>query len=165
MKIKRFAFWHRSGRTRSKRKKMDNKESLKIFVVDDDQFSLHLYEQHLNNLGYTDVYCFPDGSSCLGEIIEQPDVIFLDHSMDVLDGMEVLKKIKRFNPDIYVVFISGQENIVTAVDALKFGAFDYIVKGSHDLQRIEAVLIKIGEVKEMLQKVNRGFIKKIFSFV
>jgi DNA-binding NtrC family response regulator len=142
---------------------MQQDNLLKIFVVDDDQFCLTMYEQHLRNLGLTDVQVFTNGTECLNSLTQQPDVIFLDHGMDILNGVEVLKKIKRFNPDIYVVFISGQEDVETAVNSLKYGAFDYIVKGANEEKRIEQILEKILEVREMLQKRNKGFMKKIFS--
>ncbi len=80
--------------------------------------------------------------------------------MENLTGMEVLKKVKRFDPNIYVVFISGQEDIFTAVEALKLGAFDYIIKGENDIQSIEKVLIKIKNVKEMLNRKEPGFFRR-----
>ncbi|MGF2414470.1 response regulator [Ferruginibacter sp.] len=144
---------------------MGLKASLKIFVVDDDEFCLNWYKQHLFNLGYTSIEVFDNGTACLNNLIQQPEVIFLDYGMDVLNGVEVLKKIKRFNPNIYVVFISGQEDVQTAVNALKYGAFDYIVKGTDERKRIAQVLEKIHEVNELLQKRNHGFKSKLFSFL
>lgn len=144
---------------------MGLKASLKIFVVDDDEFCLNWYKQHLFNLGYTSIEVFDNGPACINNLIQQPEVIFLDYGMDVLNGVEVLKKIKRFNPNIYVVFISGQEDVQTAVNALKYGAFDYIVKGKDERKRIAQVLEKIHEVNGLLQKRNHGFKSKLFSFL
>jgi polysaccharide export outer membrane protein len=142
---------------------METANSLKIFLVDDDQFSLGIYEQYIRNLGYTDLQTFDNGTSCLNKLTGQPDVIFLDHGMDILNGIEVLKKVKRFNPNIFVVFVSGQEDIQTAVNSLKYGAFDYIVKGQNDKERFQKVLNKILEVRELLNKKEKSFLQKIFS--
>ena len=142
---------------------METANSLKIFLVDDDQFSLGIYEQYIRNLGYNDLQIFDNGTSCLNKLTDQPDVIFLDHGMDILNGIEVLKKIKRFNPNIFVVFVSGQEDIQTAVNSLKYGAFDYIVKGQNDKERFQKVLTKILEVRELLKKKEKSFLQKIFS--
>jgi DNA-binding NtrC family response regulator len=142
---------------------METANSLKIFLVDDDQFSLGIYEQYIRNLGYNDLQIFDNGTSCLNKLTDQPDVIFLDHGMDILNGIEVLKKIKRFNPNIFVVFVSGQEDIQTAVNSLKYGAFDYIVKGQNDIDRFQKVLNKILEVRELLMKKEKNFFQKIFS--
>jgi DNA-binding NtrC family response regulator len=143
---------------------METNNKYKIFLVDDDAFCLGLYQEHLANLGYNDVTSFENGADCLNQLTQQPDIIFLDHGMDSLTGIEVLKKIKRFNPDIFVVFLSGQANIMTAVNALKFGAFDYIVKGIYELENIAKVLGKITNVKELMKKEKPGFISKLFSF-
>src|ERR1700744_3863486 len=118
-----------------------------IFLVDDDSFCLNVYGQHLSQLGHRQVSIFQNGAECLNHLTQNPDIIFLDHGMDLLTGIEVLKKIKRFNPDIYVVFLSGQENIETAVNALKYGAFDYIVKGEMELENITKVLAKITNIR------------------
>ncbi|MBL0132502.1 MAG: response regulator [Chitinophagaceae bacterium] len=142
---------------------METAAHLKIFVVDDDLFSLNMYQQHLSNLGFENVKTFDNGTACLLCLTEQPDIIFLDHGMDILNGVEVLKKIKRFNPDIYVVFISGQADVLTAVNSLKFGAFDYIKKGEDDLRMIEKVMEKIQEIMVLMQKKKKGLLKKLFT--
>ena len=137
----------------------------KLFIVDDDALTANLYAQHLKNLGYEDVQLFDNGQDCLNALIEEPTIILLDHQMENLSGMEVLQKVKRFDPNIYVVFISGQEDIATAVDALKYGAFDYIIKGQNDLKSIEEVLVKIKNINEMLNRKDPGFFRKIISLV
>ena len=137
----------------------------KIFIVDDDLMTSNIYGQHLQNLGYTDVTIFDNGQDCLNALIEEPSIILLDHQMENLTGMEVLQKVKRFDPNIYVVFISGQEDMATAVEALKMGAFDYIIKGDNDIRSIEKVLIKIKNVNEMLNKKDPGFFRRLISLV
>lgn len=139
---------------------------LNIFIVDDDPFSLSIYEQHLINLNYGPVKAFESGTECLNSLTKHPvDIIFLDHGMEILNGIEVLKKIKRFNPDIYVVFISGQDDVQTAINSLKYGAFDYIVKAEDDLNRIDTVIKKILTVKQLVGKRNKSFIKSILSLI
>lgn len=142
---------------------MERRNEMKIFWVDDDQFSLNMYRQHLANKGYSNITTFGNGTECLNALTQMPELIFLDHSMEILTGLEVLKKIKRFNPDIYVVFISGQDDLETAVNSLKFGAFDYIVKGQNDLARISQVVEKVQEVKTLLKKHKKNLLSTIFS--
>ncbi|BAU54880.1 response regulator [Mucilaginibacter gotjawali] len=123
------------------------KSRLKIFLVDDDPFCRNMYLQHLENLGYKDITCFENGADCLAHLFLKPDVIFLDHSMGTLPGLTVLKKIKLFDPDIHVVFLSGSANIITAVKALKSGAIEYIVKGINEFENMTKVLSRIAEIK------------------
>lgn len=142
---------------------MEAKTQFKFFLVDDDFFCANLYNQYLINMDYSDITHYCNGSDCINNLHQNPDIIFLDHNMEDINGFEVLKKIKRFNPNIYVVMISGQENIKTAVDALKYGAFDYVIKGSDVEERFLQIINKIIIVKEQLKNSYPGFIKRLLS--
>ncbi len=144
---------------------MSEKNELKIFVVDDEVFYLNMFEQYIRNLGYADVTTYQVETKALGDLHKKPDVIFLDYNMDTYTGYEVLKKIKRFNPNIYVVMISGQEEIKPAVDSLKHGAFDYIQKGDNEENKISEVITKILEVNDLMQRSKPSLLKKIFEFI
>ncbi|AMS25897.1 histidine kinase [Bacteroidetes bacterium UKL13-3] len=142
---------------------MENQTQLKFFIVDDDVFCAKLYEQFLNNINCNDIVYFDNGKDCLLNLNQNPDIIFLDHNMDDLSGFEVLKKIKRYNPNIYIVMISAQENIKTAVDALKYGAFDYIIKDSNVTDKMTQVINKILVVKDEIRKSNPNLIQKLLG--
>ncbi len=144
---------------------MEAVRNYKLFIVDDDAFCLNIYEQHLRNLGYQDIHLFENGTECLNNIMMNPDVVFLDHSMDHLNGFEVLKKIKRFNPNIYVIIVSGQEDMKTAIDSLKFGAFDYIVKGADETEKMADVLKKIAQIQEALKNTKPTLLQRILSIL
>ncbi|KAB7727657.1 response regulator [Rudanella paleaurantiibacter] len=140
---------------------MPHNYTLSIFIVDDDPFCQSLYEQQIRSLGYSQITLFSDGQECLNHLTDQPDIIFLDYRMEPLDGLEVLRKIKRFNPDIYPVIISGQDDLQVAVDALKYGAFDYIIKGENTLPKIEGVLKKIQHVIALLEQAPHNRWRKL----
>lgn len=135
----------------------------KFFIVDDDVFCANVYEQYLTTLDYKDITAYSNGTECLNNLHLNPDIIFLDHNMEDITGFEVLKKIKRYNPNIYVVMISSQENMKTAIDALKYGAFDYVIKGIDVCEKIGEVINKIIRVKEELAKSNPGIIRRLLS--
>ena len=91
------------------------------------------------------------------------DIILCDIKMPEIDGIEVLEKIMEMKPETTVVMISGHGNIDTAVEAIKKGAFDFIVKPL-DLNRLlitirnageKTVLIK--ETKVLKQKINKRY--------
>ncbi len=138
---------------------------IKIFLVDDDIFHLHMMQQILEGMGMTDVHLFENGVECLNQIHLQPQIIFLDHNMDGYSGFEVLRKIKRFSPNIFVVIVSAQEEIKTAVESLKHGAFDYLQKDDKMEINIRKTLVKIEEVKEMLRHRKPSFFKSIKSLI
>lgn len=140
-------------------------KKIKIFIVDDELFCLHMYKQDIENLGYENITAFENGIDCVESLNKKPDVIFLDYKLGDMSGFEVLTKIKRFDPNIYVVMISGQDQIEPAVEALKHGAFDYIQKGDTTQARMKEVLDRIHEVKALIRKSKPGFLKSVFKFL
>ena len=133
--------------------KMSNAQNLKFFIVDDDPFYRMLYNQHLLNLGFRDNILMDNGEDCLNRLHMEPDIIFLDYNMPPSNGIEILQKIKKTNPNIYILLISGQTDIQVALSALKHGAADYIVKGEEDLDMISGVLNKILTTRAPISKL------------
>jgi len=145
---------------------MKSNSEFSIFFVDDDPFFLSVCEQYLINLGYSNITKFGSSVDFLNRLEQQPDLVLLDYCMDSLNGIETLKKIKRFNPNALVVFISGQENIDIAVNALKYGAFDYLIKSQVSEEKIKNVLEKGIALKSILAKNEKKYsIKKLLSAV
>ena len=72
-----------------------------------------------------------------------------------------MKKIKRFNPDIYVIFFASLDDTEAVVDVLKHGAFDFIVKGDNDFKVLDNIIMKVYRVKLLLEKNNITSFKKI----
>lgn len=140
-------------------------KSLKVFVVDDDPFYRHLLIQLLENLGLQDIFSFARGYDALNQIHLHPDIVLLDHKMDDINGYEVLKKIKRYDPSIYVVMVSAQESIKTAVNALKHGAFDYIQKDEDTEKRMELVLSRLLEYRKLQAESKPGLLKRIMMML
>jgi len=119
---------------------MNTGQQPKIFLVDDDAFCRGEYKQYLHNLGYDNVTAFETGFGCLARMDEHPDVIFLDHSLGDMTGLDVLKKIKPDLQDTFVVYLSGNATVLTAVTALKAGARHYIVKGMYTLDNMRKAM-------------------------
>lgn len=142
---------------------MENSTQFKFFIVDDDMFCSTIYRQCLINLNYTDITCFNNGKDCLDNLNLNPDIVFLDYYMEGITGYEVLKEIKLRNPSIYVVIISGQEDIKTALDTIRNGAYHYITKDSFICDKIATIINKIGEEKVLLSKETPTVLKRIFS--
>ena len=72
-----------------------------------------------------------------------------------MDGNEVLKKIKTHNPQTQVIIISGQEDVATAIDLLKNGAFDYLVKDDETKDRLWNSLLHLQEINSLKQEVEQ----------
>ena len=99
-----------------------------ILIVDDEERVRESVREVLSDEGYH-VIDTADGASVLERISrEKPALVLLDIWMPDIDGIELLKDIKKQSPNLNVVMISGHGNIHTAVTATKFGAFDFIEK-------------------------------------
>jgi len=145
---------------------MSKNLNLNICLVDDDVMCLNLYKQLLKQLGYSNIELYDNGHDCLESLPKtHPDVIFLDYNMEGLNGMEVLKKIKEFDQNIIVLFISGQEDIQVAINTMKHGAVDYLIKSSLSPDKMREVMERVGNLKPegASAKPKKSFFQKIFS--
>ena len=98
-----------------------------IFVVDDEPESVRLLTYHLEKAGY-EVELFSNGPDCLKALDRNPSIVCLDMHMPEMDGLEVLKRIKQQDSKVGVIMVTSNDVIDTAVQALKLGAADYIIK-------------------------------------
>jgi two-component system, OmpR family, response regulator CpxR len=100
----------------------------KLLLVDDErQYAQTLSDRlHLREIGSVIAY---DGESALDIIREdEPDVMILDLKMPGIDGIEVLKRVKRTNPKIEVIIVTGQGSEADRKECITLGAFAYLEK-------------------------------------
>ena len=143
---------------------MNYNKGLQIFIVDDDPFYRELFGQYLRNYGFSRIKMFENGQQCLNQLTDSPDIILLNHQMTPIDGLETLKKIKRFDPNIFLIFVSGQRNTKVAMNALEYGAVEYIVKGDDgEEDRIACIMDEILEMKATLQKNKSGWLRRVIN--
>jgi DNA-binding NtrC family response regulator len=139
----------------------------KILVVEDDPMYARLIAYHLSQNPDNEVETFSKGKQLISNLsLKNPDIITLDYSLPDMTGMEVLQKIKEFNPDLPVVIISGQEDINTAVELLKHGARDYIVKNNDIKNRLWNTIKFIKETLDLKDEIQslRAEIGKKYEF-
>ncbi len=100
----------------------------RILVVDDEKNIVSSLQQILTDEGY-DTHCAHDGLDALDMVqADPPDLVILDIWIPGMDGIEVLKTLKSYYPDVEVLVMSGHGTIDTAVKATKLGASDFIEK-------------------------------------
>ncbi len=128
-------------------------EHLTIFVVEDNEWYNRLLQHHLSMIEENHVRGFLSGKEFLTHLHERPDIITLDYRLPDIKGSELLKKIREFDEGIEVIIISEQADVQTAVDLLREGAFDYLVKNDEIPQRLHNAIRKI--------RKNAGLKKRI----
>jgi two-component system, NtrC family, response regulator AtoC len=156
----------------------------KVFIVEDDPFYGEMLKYYISlNPDYV-VEKFQTGKDFLDNLYRNPTVVSLDYSLPDMSGLEVLKKINAYNSDIPVLIVSGQEDVSTAVNLLKEGAYDYFVKNEETKDRIWNSLSKIREkiklekeIDTLKEEIGRKYvfsniikgnspeIKKVFSLI
>lgn len=100
----------------------------KILVVDDDKVIRLVLCEALRNNGFLPVDVSSGRQALRFFEEEKPSAVILDLKMPDMDGIEVLQELKRINPDVPVIMITAYGDIETAVEAIKEGAYDFIVK-------------------------------------
>ena len=102
-----------------------------VLVVDDEELTLRTISRGLREEGY-EVATAGSGEDALRLFAEQsPDLVLLDIVMPGIDGVEVLRRMKAANPAAIILMMSAYHMVDRAVDAMKAGAFDYLIKPFH----------------------------------
>lgn len=140
--------------------------TLKIFIVEDDKFYGQLLKHHLSLNPDNEVVLLKNCKECLDKLYEKPDVISLDYMLPDFSGRECFEKIKVEFPDIPVIFVSGQQDIKTALDMLKAGAYDYFVKESDTKDRLWNAINNIRKQKELSVELDtlKQEVQKKYAF-
>ena len=108
-------------------------------LVDDDEDLRRTLGPHLSDLGH-DVLTVESAEGALNQVAEfKPDIVFSDVQMPGMNGFELLARLREARPEIDVVIITGYGGVQGAIDAIKDGASDYLLKPL-DLDEIEGVI-------------------------
>ena len=101
----------------------------KILAVDDAAFMRNIIKSTLGKAGYTEIFEAADGFQAIEKYKQiQPDLVLLDITMPNLNGLETLRAIKTHDPAANVVMCTAMGQEFMVLDAMKYGARDFIVK-------------------------------------
>lgn len=141
-------------------------EPYKIFIVEDDPWYGEILEYHLSlNEDYV-ITRFTTGKECLANLHKKPDLITIDFSLPDFTGDKLYEKIRQTDDSIPVVVISGQEEVTVAVNLLKMGVTDYLVKDENTKDMLWNAVIRIrkmGNLKKEVEQLREELGQK-FSF-
>ena len=138
---------------------MQVKKKETIFVVEDDLLYLNLIRKELEKLGYNNIVSYNSGKEAINNLNVKPDIAMLDYFLEKdYTGLDVLKVLKKRYPDTQVIFLTASDDVNIAVDTMRNGAYDYIVKGDTAFIRLRHLFKKISEENERRAK-SRSIIK------
>jgi DNA-binding NtrC family response regulator len=130
----------------------------RILFVDDDRDILAMVEQYLTIKGY-DVTTVDNGIEAVGIVKEkQIDIVFTDYKMPEFNGLELLVAIKKYRPQTEVIIVTGYGSMESAIQAMKFGSYDYLQK-PFKLDHLKLIIDRIIEEQKIKDKAQ--LIRKI----
>ena len=129
-------------------------QPFKIFIVEDDLWYSEVLEYLLKLNPDCEVEKFSSGAEFLKNLHRRPSLVTLDYSLGDYTGDELLKKIHNFDPRIPVIMVSGQEDITTALELLRAGAADYIVKNTEAKERLWNAVRNIREKAALENEID-----------
>ncbi len=139
-----------------------------IFLVDDEPIQNEMLKDYISDRFKYKIKTYESGETAIADLHLNPEIIVLDfhlnaHLPDAQNGVEVLKKIKELHPSSQVIMLSGQDKLEVAVDSMKYGAYDYVIKGETAFSRMGNILNNINELNGLKQAT--GNYKKIISLL
>lgn len=131
-----------------------------LFLVDDEPIQNEMLKDFLTERFLYDVKIFDNGEEALKNMHLNPEIIILDYYLNAnnptaKNGIEILKSIKDQTPETQVIVLSGQDKIDVAIDTIKFGAYDYVVKGESAFNRIENLINNVSELHK-IKTINKA---------
>jgi len=122
-----------------------------VIIIDDEEAQVQSLKSFLTKRSYT-VFTANEGEEALKIAQENTiDIVLTDFQMPGWDGLTVLREMKNLNPEIDVVVLTAFGTIESAVQIMKAGAFDYLIKPI-DLDELETILNRIKERKHLLSE-------------
>jgi len=141
----------------------DIMDKMQLMLVDDEERFLSTTKKLLAKKGY-DVLTATNGLEALEILASQTvHVVILDVKMPGMDGMETLQEIKRRFPLVEVIMLTGHATVESAVEGLKSGATDYLVKPTDINELLEKAREAFDKRRHLEEKIrvaqSRGFMK------
>lgn len=131
-----------------------NEKPFTIYVIEDNEWYNKLLVHNLSLNPDYKVKGFYTAKEFFEAATEMPDVVTLDYLLPDMNGADVLQKIKTINPDTEVIVISEQENIETAVELIRNGAYDYLVKEKEIRERLLSTVNNIRKNASLKTRIS-----------
>ncbi|KJF45472.1 sigma-54-dependent transcriptional regulator [Draconibacterium sediminis] len=118
------------------------RNNYKVYIVEDNVLYARVLKKQLLD-DQLQVKVFHNGTDFINAMNEKPDVVTLDYTLPDMTGKEVLAKIQEKIPDTHVIVISAQDDISTAIELMKNGAYDYIMKAPDTREKLSNIIRNI----------------------
>lgn len=142
-----------------------SKSQYKVFIVEDNELYARVLKKQLTD-DNLNVKVFHNGTDFINALDEKPDVVTLDYTLPDMTGKEVLERIQKDHPETNVIVISAQDSIDTAIELMKIGAYDYIMKAPDTREKLSHVIKNIYKADQLAKEnvILKDAVKERFTF-
>jgi len=135
----------------------------RILIVDDEQEFVEVLSERLGLRDY-DVTTSSSGKDAMEKLEKLNfDVVILDVLMPDMDGIETLKRIKGLKPLTEVIMLTGHATVETAIEGMKLGAYDYLMKPYKDDELFSKIDKASAKKEEHEDRIREAKVKEIVS--
>lgn len=143
------------------------KTKMTIFIIDDDPGDITLLRRKLEEIETWEVelLTFSDTEAAQRELRHrEPDVVFLDYMLGAQTGLDILRKLQESHSCCPIIMLTGKGNEEVAVEAMRLGAADYLVKDSvltGNLERAILNAVQKHKLQQQIEKQRQELVQKV----
>ncbi len=135
--------------------------STKVLLVDDEEQFIEVLAQRLETRGFSVNTAF-SGADAIAFVEEHDvDVVILDVVMPGMDGIETLRELKRIRPITEVIMLTGHATAETAIQGMKLGAYDYLMKPTDTAELVEKIQAARTRKKEQEDRIRQAEVDRL----
>jgi len=119
--------------------------SLNLFILDDNKSAAEELKAYLlRRFGKgISILIFNDRESCLGKIDQDTNIVIVNNIINDENGVDILKSIKKINPETEVIMLSEHESISSAIESFRAGVKGWVIKGPGSKKKVVSVITRI----------------------
>ena len=136
---------------------------IRVLLVDDEKDFIDVLAERLEARDFN-IFKAYSGDEALRLVRENDvDVVLLDVKMPEKDGVTVLREIKALNPLVEVIMLTGHSTVESAVEGMKIGAYDYLLKPTETKDLVEKIALAFKRKSEQENRIQQAEIERILT--
>jgi two-component system, OmpR family, response regulator CpxR len=137
--------------------------STKVLLVDDEEQFVDVLAERLETRGFQVSAAF-NGDEAVSFVDEHDvDVVILDVQMPGRNGIETLQEIKRMRPITEVIMLTGHATVETAIQGMKLGAYDYLMKPTDTVELVEKIAKAQKRKKDQEDRIRQAEVDRLLK--
>jgi two-component system response regulator CpxR len=136
---------------------------IRVLLVDDEQEFVEVLAERLEVRDIVVTKAFSGDEALAGIKEKAVDVVILDVAMPGKDGVATLKEIKQLNPILEVIMLTGNATVDSAVEGMRLGAYDYLMKPTETKDLLEKIVKAYKRKTEQEERIRQAEIERIMQ--